>query len=408
MDCCMMSGACAPTRPIGRTAYRHQRSGLPHLALVLGLALAATVPALAQSPQGGPPVVGVVTADYQAMTESTEVLGRIQARQRVEIMARVTGFIVEQKFVEGTEVKKGDLLYRLERPPFEADVQAKQAAVTQAEAELENANTALTRADDLFKRQAGTQVTLDTARTTQKSEAAQLKAAQAQLRLSQINLDYTDIAAPIDGRIGRTSVTPGNVVGPTSKVLATIVSADPMHVTFSVPMRRVLEVRERYAAKGGLNAVQIRLRLPNGKIYDQVGKLDFVDVSIAKDTDTITLRGTIANPLLTTEAAGGVKLRELVDGEFVNVSLEAIDPAKVLAVQRAAILSDQQGDYIYVVNAQNMVEQRRVKLGQSTPSTAAVADGLKPGERVIVEGIQRAKPSILVAPAPATTQPARN
>jgi membrane fusion protein, multidrug efflux system len=359
-------------------------------------------PALAQLPVAAPPAVGVVEAAYKPMAESTEINGRIQSVQRVDIVARVTAFLDEQLFVEGAEVKNGDLLYRLERAPFQADVEAKQAAVAEAEAQLENANLAVGRAEELVKRQAGTQVTLDNARTTQRSAAAQLKAAQAQLEQSQINLGYTEIRSPIDGRIGRTAVTIGNVVGPTSGTLATIVSGDPMYVVFPVAMRRVLELRDRYVDKGGFDAVTIRLRLPDGKMYGQQGKLGFVDVEVAKDTDTIVLRGTIDNPII---MAGSIPIRELVNDEFVSVLLEAVQPLKVLAVPRAAVLSDQQGDYVYVVNAQNVVEQRRVKLGQSTPETAGIIEGLKEGEKVIVEGIQRARPGAVVAPAPASPTP---
>jgi membrane fusion protein (multidrug efflux system) len=170
-------------------------------------------------------------------------------------------------------------------------------------------------------------------------------------------------------------------------------------------LRRVLELRDRYADKGGFDAVRIRLRLPDGRIYSQAGKLDFVDVSVAKDTDTIALRGTVPNPLLRSETIGGAGLRELFDSEFVTVLLEAVEPLKVLAVPRAAVLTDQQGPYIYVVNDKDIAEQRRVKLGQSTAETAGVAEGLKEGERVVTEGIQRVRPNQPVAPA-SPTQPA--
>jgi membrane fusion protein (multidrug efflux system) len=375
-------------------------AGLRRLALSsLGILLIS--PVMAQvSP--GPPAVGVVAAEYKSITESDEFNGRIQAQQRVDLVARVTAFLDEQLFADGAQVKKGELLYRLERAPFEADVEAKQAAIAQAEAQLENANTALERAEELFQKAAGTQVALDNARATQRTAAAQLKAAQAQLRESQINLGYTEIRSPIDGRIGRTSVTIGNVVGPTSGVLARVVSPDPMYVVFPVSVRRVLELRDRYAEKGGIDAVQIRLRLPNGRMYEEIGKLDFVDVRVAQDTDTIILRGTVANPVRPPSA-----FRELADEMFVTVLLEAVEPLKVLAIPRAAILSDQQGDYVYVVNAQNVAEQRRVTLGQSTPETAAVTDGLKAGEHVIVEGVQRARPNAPVAPAPASASPGR-
>jgi membrane fusion protein (multidrug efflux system) len=179
-------------------------------------------------------------------------------------------------------------------------------------------------------------------------------------------------------------VTPGNVVGPTS-------------------VRRSLDLRDRYAKKGGLDAVRVRLRLPNGRPYGEIGKLDFYDVSITKDTDTLLHRATIANPV---QPATG--LRDLTDDMFVSVSLEAVEPLKVLAIPRGAILTDQQGSYVYVVNSDNKVEQRRVKLGQSTPDVAGITDGLKENEKVIVEGIQRARPNLVVAPAPASPSAGRS
>ena len=189
--------------------------------------LLATSPALAQMPGGGPPAVGTTLAGLQAIAETTEINGRIQAVGRVDLTARVTAYLQEQLFVEGAEVKKGDLLFRLERPPFEADAEAKRAAVAQAEAQLDYADLALGRAEQLLKTNAGSQSTADNARSAQKSAAAQLRLAKAQLRQSEINLGYTEIRAPIDGRIGRIQVTPGNVVGPSSGALATVVSLDP-------------------------------------------------------------------------------------------------------------------------------------------------------------------------------------
>jgi membrane fusion protein (multidrug efflux system) len=368
--------------------------------IIAGTFLLAT-PAIAQVAPGAPPAVGVVKAELKPMAESTEINGRIEARDRVVLVARVTAFMNERLFVEGADVKKGQLLYRLEQAPFEADVEVKEAAVAQAQAQLENANLTLSRAQELLQRNSGTQVAVDSALATQRTAVAQVKAAQAQLHQSQINLDYTEIRAPIDGRIGRTAITVGNVVGPTSGTLATIVSPDPMYVTFPVSVRRAIELRDRYADKGGFDAVKIRVRLSDGKLYGQTGKLDFVDIGVAKDTDTITLRGTIPNSMI--QQVGESKLYELTDDAFVTVSLEAVEPLEVLAVPRAAILSDQQGDYVFVVNDKNVAEQRRVRLGQSTPDIAAVTDGLKPGDQVVVEGIQRVRPNLVVAPAPASS-----
>jgi membrane fusion protein, multidrug efflux system len=373
-------------------------------AIVFTAAVLLPVSAMSQGAPSAPPAVGIVKAEFKPMAESTEINGRIEARNRVDLIARVTAFLNERLFTEGADVKKGQLLYRLERAPLEADVEAKEAAVSQGKAQLENANLALSRAQELLEKSSGTQVAVDSALATQRVATAQVKAAEAQLHQSQINLDYTEIRSPIDGRIGRTAITIGNVVGPTSGALATVVSPDPMYVTFPVSVRRVIELRERYADKGGFDAVTIRVRLPNGEIYRQTGKLDFIDIGVAKDTDTITLRGTIPNPVIQT--AGESSIRELTDGLFVTVSLEAVEPLRVLAIPRATILSDQQGDYVFVVNEKNVAEQRRVKLGQSTPDIAAVAEGLKPGEQVVVEGIQRVRPNMVVAPAPASPTPA--
>lgn len=373
-------------------------------AIVVVAAVLLPVPAMSQGATGAPPAVGVVKAEFKPMAERTEINGRIEARNRVDLVPRVTAFLNERLFTEGADVEEGQILYRLERAPFQADVEAKEAAVAQGKAQLENANLTLARATELLEKSSGTQVAVDSALATQRVAAAQVKAAEAQLHQSQINLDYTEIRSPIDGRIGRTAITIGNVVGPTSGALATVVSPDPMHVTFPVAVRRVIELRDRYADKGGFDAVKIRVRLPNGEIYGQTGKLNFIDIGVARDTDTITLRGTIPNPVIQT--TGESKIRELADGLFVTVSLEAVEPLKVLAIPRAAILSDQQGDYVFVVNDKNVAEQRRVTLGQSTPDIAAVAEGLKPGEQVVVEGIQRVRPDLVVAPAPASPTPA--
>jgi membrane fusion protein (multidrug efflux system) len=173
-----------------------------------------------------------------------------------------------------------------------------------------------------------------------------------------------------------------------------------MYVIFPVSARVVLDLRQRYADKGGFAAVVLKVRLPDGRIYNQTGALDFIDNTIGGNTDTITLRGTIANPVLPS-ANGLGTVRELVDGELVTVIVEDAAPVEAIAVPRAAILSDQEGDYLYVVDGDNKAQQRRVHLGQSAPMIAAVTDGLREGENVIVEGVQRVRPGQAVSPAPA-------
>jgi membrane fusion protein, multidrug efflux system len=362
--------------------------------------------AMAQAPAAGPPAVGVVKAQSKPLTETSEFIGRIQAVGRVSIVARVTGFLEQRFFEEGAEVKKGDLLYRIEQPPFRADADAKRSVVDQLKAQLENARLTLERAKSLLGGPAGQQSTYDSALASQKSFEAQVLGAQAQLEQSQINLGYTEIRAPIDGKIGRTAITEGNVVGPSSGTLTTLVSQDPMYVTFPVSVRSVIELRERYAAKGGFKAVDIKVRLTDGRIYGQTGQLNFIDNTVALDTDTLILRGTIPNPPLPLPDQQQRPRRELFDGEFVTVILEGVQPVMALAIPRAAILSDQQGDFVYVVGADNKAEVRRIQLGQSTPSTAFILNGLKEGELVVLEGLQRVRPGQPVLPGPAAPQPA--
>jgi membrane fusion protein, multidrug efflux system len=350
----------------------------------------------------------VIKVERQPMTDTHEFNGRVQAINSVNIVARVSAFLERQLFAEGTEVNEGDLLYVLERPPYQATVDAQKAAVAQAKAQLENGNIELRRKRELVEKSAGTQQALDTAEATQRTQTAQVQAAKAQLESAQINLDYTEIRSPIDGRVGRTSVTVGNVVGPTSGSLTTVVSQDPMYVTFPIATRRAIELREEYAKQGGFEAVKVRVRLPDGRIYGQTGKLDFINNAIAQDTDTVIVRGVIPNPVLGSEKAGGVNLRELIADEFVTVLLESVRPRDVIALPRSAVLSDQQGSYVYVVDDQNIARQRRVRLGQVTPETAGILEGLKEGEQVIVEGIQRARPNSPVAPAPVASLASRS
>jgi membrane fusion protein (multidrug efflux system) len=345
-----------------------------------------------------PPAVGVVTVSRQPVARSTEYTGRIQATDRVNVVARVSAYLEQRFFTEGAEVRKGDLLYRLEQAPFQADVEAKKAAVAQFKAQLQNAEVALSRAQTLLKTQAGPQATVDAALASEQALQAQVLAAEAQLQQSQINLGYTEIRAPIDGKIGRTAVTIGNYVGPGTGVLTSLVSQDPMHVVFPVSTRSALDLSRRTANEQG--ALLIKIRLPDGRLYGQTGKLDFIDNTVALNTDTMILRGGVPNPLLS--AKSDAKMRELVDGEFVTVILEDAKPVEAVTIPRAAVLTDQAGDYVFAVGPDNKVQQRRVQLGQSSPTTVVVTSGLAEGESIITEGVQRARPGLVVAPSPAS------
>jgi membrane fusion protein (multidrug efflux system) len=374
--------------------------------LLLALILVLVPMSSRAQPAPGPPAVGVVRAERQQITETNEFIGRIQSIGRVALVARVSAYLEKRLFVEGSEVKKGDLLYFLEQPPFQAQVDADKANVEQLEAQHTFAEKQLERAQYLLKTPAGQQQQVDQNLANERSLAAQVAAAKAQLETAEINLGYTEIRAPIDGRISATDVTEGNVVSPTSGTLANLVSQDPMYVLFPVSTREGLDLRDRYEAKGGFSAVLLKLRLPDGRIYGQEGKLDYVSPTIATNTDTVAVRGVIPNPLLPGMPANGPAPRELFDGEFVTVMQEGVQPITVLGIPRAAVLSDQQGDYVYVVDAQNKAQRRSIQLGQSTPSTAVVSNGLTEGELVISEGVQRVRPGEVVSPGPASPPPA--
>ncbi len=371
-----------------------------------GLILAAAVPVAAQMPgASGPPAVGVVTVTTKPVIDRTEISGRVQATDRVSLVARVTGFLDKQLFVDGADVKKGDLLFRLERGPFIADLEIKKAQVAQQQAVGELADLNLTRATQLLAKDAGSQSTADNAKSAQKGAQALIASAKAQMEQAQINLDYTEIRSPIDGRIGRSAVTPGNVVGPNTGTLAMVVSQDPMYVVFPISVRALEELRSKTDGKGGIESVPVTLRLPNGRIYSHTGKIDFVDTSVTRDTDTITMRAVVANPSLSDATGSKVLGRELINDEFVTVVIEAAAGEQLPSIPRAAVVSDQQGDFVYVVGADNKVEQRRIKRGPSTPQTTAIASGLKDGETIVLEGLQRVRPGVLVAPQPVAAQP---
>ena len=344
-------------------------SGWISFSRVLGFLALGVTPALAAPP---PPAVGVVSVAPQQIVQTDAFVGRIQAVNRVNIVARVSAFLEERKVAEGAEVKRGDVLFTLERGPFEAEVQQRAGAVAQIQATQANDQLKYNRAAALLNTPAGQRSILDDTRAQLLSDGAQMMQDQAQLRAAQINLGYTTIAAPIDGKIGRALVTPGNVVSPGSGTLATLVSQDPMYVLFPVSRGTLDELRARYAAHGGVAAVNIKLRLQDGSIYQQTGRLLFVDNTTSIDTDSVLLEGEVANPFLP-----GTAVRRLIDGQFVTVLLEGVAPVRALGIPRAAVLSDQQGDYVFVVGGDDVARRTGVTLGQSTPATAIVVNGCR-------------------------------
>jgi RND family efflux transporter MFP subunit len=351
---------------------------------------------------GGPPAVGVARAERRPVTESSEFTGRIEAVQRVDIRARITGFIQERTFQEGHEVRAGSVLFRIERAPFEAALEQARANVASAQAQLDNARVSLQRARELRQTGAGTQVALDNAQAQERTANAQLLGAQAAVRIQEIELAYTEIVSPIDGKIGRASLTPGNVVSPTlTEPLATVVSQDPMRVAFPVSARAAGELRSRYEGRGGAAAVLVRVRLSSGQMYPHVGRIDFIDTQIDRNTDSILVRALIPNPRRSEVPVGQPGDRELIDGQFVGVSVEGAEPVQAIVLPRASVLQDQGGNYVLVVDGEKRAQRRPVRLGRTLNADVVVEDGLQGGETVIVDGLQRVRPGQPVNPAPA-------
>jgi membrane fusion protein (multidrug efflux system) len=374
-----------------------------HVCCLLLAAGLAAGPAAAQFGPTGPPAVGVVVAERRPVTERTEFVGRIEAIHRVDLRARITGFLEARLFEEGQEVRAGEPLFRIERAPYEAQLEQARANLASAQATLENARVALARARELRASGAGTQAQLDNAIAQERTADAAVLAARAAVRVAEISLGYTEIAAPIDGKIGRSTYSVGNVVGPQSEPLATIVSQDPMRVAFHVSQRQSLELRGRYDARGGLGATVVRVQRADGTLYPHAGRIDFVDTQLDRNTDTILVRAAIPNPPHRAPAgtARGAGARELIDGEFVTVFLEGAEPVQAVVIPRAAVLQDQGGSFVFVVGEGNRAERRNVRLGRGTAELAVVEEGLSGGEAVIAEGLQRVRPGQPVDPAPA-------
>jgi len=343
---------------------------------------------LAQQPGAGTVPVGTVQAERRPITKTADFVGRVQAIDRVDITARITGYLEAVVFKEGDVVKEGAPLYRIEKGLFQASVQQAQGALAADKAKKLLTEVQLKRAEYLAQTSTGTVVTRDQALTADRSADAQLLVDQANVNTAQINLGYTDITAPVAGKIGRNMLTKGNVVSPQSGTLTTIVSQSPMYVLFPVSQREFLQVRQQNRSVD-IAAIKAKLRFADGSTYDQVGRLNFVDVTVDRSTDTVQVRAAFPNPT-----------GALVDGQLVNVNLEAGTPAERVVVPQAALLTDQQGVYVFVAE-DGKAAIRRIKTAGASGENMVVTDGLSGGEQVIVEGLQALRPGIAVRAAPA-------
>jgi membrane fusion protein, multidrug efflux system len=332
------------------------------------------------------PAVGVRLVAQRGVSESFEFVGHIKAVDKVDLRARVEGFLEKRLFHEGQFVKAGDLLYQIEKVQYEALVEQAKANLASAEAESVNAKLQYARQLDLSKKQFSPQSVVDQDRAAVDTAAAKIMQAKAALRQAEVNLDYTDIRSPIDGRIGQTIYTVGNLVNPASGILATIVRQDPIYVLFPISVRDLETIREaRRKEGGGLNKIEILVRLANGQIYPHPGIWNFTDPQVDQLTDTLIMRATIPNP------DGG-----LADGQVITAIIRERKEEPRLVVPQTALQVDQSGYYALVVNAEHKVEVRRIKTGPNIGTDVVALSGVKEGDKVIVDGIQKVRPGQVV------------
>ena len=336
-----------------------------------------------------PPAVTVVKVSAAEIKPATTFTGRIEGKEKVELRARVEGFLEKRLFVEGANVKDGELLFGIEKGLYQAAVDQAKAALLTAESTLKLADLEVDRQTQLFQRNVTAQATLDQATAKQGEARGAMLAQKAAVEKAELQLSYTDIKSPISGRISRASVSVGNFVSPSNTALATIVSQDPIYASFPVTQREMLAVRKQQAASKGGEYV-IYVQLADGSRYPSAGKIDFLDNTVNQGTDTVQVRAVFANPD-----------RVLVDGQLVTVVAEEGKGESALLAPQQALQVDQTGPYVLVVDKDNKIQIRRVETDVARGVNIVIRKGLAENELIVTEGIQRVRPGQIVAPTEA-------
>jgi membrane fusion protein (multidrug efflux system) len=359
--------------------------------IALAILFQAVAPTFAQSNGERPaPAVTYVVVDTRDVTPQFEYPGRAEALETVELRARVEGFLQKRNFREGADVKAGETLFMIERAPYEVVVDQRTAEVAAADAALVNAAADFKRKSALAKRNDVSQASLDQSRAALESARADVLRLKASLRAAQLDLDYTTIKSPINGTTGIPRYSVGNLVGPSSEPLATVTTIDPIHVNIQVSEKQLIDARRR-----GIDldnpTVAPALLLSDGSSYPFEGAFDFLAPTVDRGTDTVTARAKFPNP---------EKL--LLPGQFVTVIVRQKQPESALSVPQASVQQDAKGYFVLLVGADDTAELRRISVGRQIDGDWVVLDGLAGGERVIVDGIQKAAPGAKVKASPRT------
>ncbi|WP_117192612.1 efflux RND transporter periplasmic adaptor subunit [Rhizobium terrae] len=373
-------------------------TGLSTAALIVGASVyldlpqgANAAPATAAAPAPAVPVT-VATVNPRNVTTWQEFSGRLEAVDRVQIRPRVTGIIQSVHFREGGLVKAGDLLVTIDPEPYKAAVAQAEGQVASAEAKVELASTELERGKTLASKNTISQSDLTQRQSAQSEALANLQSAKAALRTAQLNLDYTEIRAPIAGRVGKLEITVGNLVaaGSASAPLTTLVSSDPIYASFDASEELVTQILADLPVENGLPAIQqvpVEVSTLAAGGTPIRGKLQLIDNEVNAASGTIRVRAVFGNP-------GG----KLIPGQFVRIRMGQPKATDHLMVSERAVGADLDKKFVFVVDANNTVGYRQVELGSAVDGLRIVEKGLNPGDRVVVNGLQRIRPGAVVAP----------